>query len=182
MKESWFPNIPGDWSAASAWQALDDLRGQFKRNVDMRMNRGDVRTAILRLLSEAPMHGYQIISEIETRSQGAWKPSPGSVYPTLQLLTDEGLVTVEQSKSARRTYVLTDVGREIAEAEADAPAPWLTGSSRPSGPRAELGISGVKLAKAAADIARLGSNDDIAQATALIDELAKKLAQILAHN
>ena len=85
-------NSAADWSIASALQTLEDLGGQFKRNVDMRMRKGDVRSAVLRLLNESPMHGYQIIHEIESRSGGAWKPSPGSVYPTLQLLVDEGLL------------------------------------------------------------------------------------------
>ncbi|MFY0022555.1 PadR family transcriptional regulator, partial [Acinetobacter baumannii] len=74
------------------------------------MNKGDVRSAVLSLLLEEPMHGYQIIREIEERSGGSWKPSPGSVYPTLQLLTDEGLVRAEES-GGRKTYSLTEEGR-----------------------------------------------------------------------
>ena len=62
-----------------------------------RVSRGDVRIAILRLLAEEPMHGYQIIQEITDRTDGVWQPSPGSIYPTLQQLEDEGLVRAEQS-------------------------------------------------------------------------------------
>src|SRR5699024_5639742 len=72
-----------------------------------RANRGDVRAAVIHLLAEEPMHGYQIIREIEQRSDGAWKPSAGSVYPSLQLLADEGLLTVEED-AGRKTYSLTE--------------------------------------------------------------------------
>ncbi len=75
-----------------------------------RAGRGDVRSAVLALLTEEPMHGYQIIQEIGRRSGGAWKPSPGSVYPTLQQLEDEGLVRADEQEG-RRVYRLTDAGR-----------------------------------------------------------------------
>ncbi len=98
-----------------------------------RMGRGDVRTAVLALLAEKPMHGYQIIREIEERSDGAWKPSPGSVYPTLQLLADEGLISAEES-DGRKTYSLTDEGRGRGDADSEKPAPWETpGSAREHG-------------------------------------------------
>ena len=78
------------------WEAVDGLREAFAPRVSGRMGRGDIRTAILVALTEEPMHGYQIIQSIEKSTRGAWKPSPGSIYPTLQLLADEGLVTSEQ--------------------------------------------------------------------------------------
>ena len=81
----------------------------FEKRVAPRMGRGDVRAAVLALLAEQPMHGYQIIREIEERSGGSWKPSPGSVYPTLQLLADEGLISAEES-NGRKIYSLTDGG------------------------------------------------------------------------
>ena len=81
--------------------------GQFGPH--SRARRGDVRTAVLRLLSEQPMHGYQIIQELSARSGGAWSPSAGSVYPTLQLLADEGLVTAEET--ARQEGLQPDRGR-----------------------------------------------------------------------
>ena len=92
------------------WEAMEQLRGQFEQKVGgTRMGKGDVRSAVLALLAEKPMHGYQIIQEIEERSGGSWKPSPGSVYPTLQLLADEGLIKAEES-NGRKTYSLTDGG------------------------------------------------------------------------
>ncbi|HEY6746087.1 MAG TPA: PadR family transcriptional regulator [Mycobacteriales bacterium] len=75
--------------------------------------RGDVRAAVLALLTERPMHGYEIIQQIEERSGGVWRPSPGSIYPTLQLLADEGLVSGDET-GGRRLFTLTDAGREHA--------------------------------------------------------------------
>jgi DNA-binding PadR family transcriptional regulator len=191
MKESWFNKPASEWlssdTAANVRETLDDLRNQFKRNVDMRMKRGDVRAAVLRLLLESPMHGYQIIHEIETRSGGVWKPSAGSVYPALQLLADEGLVEAKDSKG-RRTYSLTVSGREVAEADAAATAPWETGSERttgfgvPSGPRGSLAMAGIKLARAAAEVARLGTADQITEATKVIDDTTAELLAMLPHN
>ena len=82
-------------------------------------SRGDVRAAILALLREGPCNGYQIMSEIEERSGGAWRPSPGAVYPALQQLADEGLVEAEES-SGRRTFSLTEAGRRHIEENPDA--------------------------------------------------------------
>jgi DNA-binding PadR family transcriptional regulator len=83
-----------------------------------------VRSAVLLLLAERPMHGYEIIQQITERSRGWWKPSPGSVYPTLQLLADEGLVTTEQDNpSGKRLYALTDEGRTAA-GQQDRTPPW----------------------------------------------------------
>ncbi len=80
-----------------------------------RVRRGDVRAAILDMLREEPMNGYQLISQITERSGGAWKPSPGSVYPTIQQLEDEGLVEADDERG-RRTLRLTDEGRAYVEA------------------------------------------------------------------
>lgn len=76
--------------------------------------RGDVRAAILALLAERPMHGYEMIQEIAARSQDLWRPSPGSVYPTLQLLVDEGLIVGSESEGSKRLFELTDAGRAAA--------------------------------------------------------------------
>ena len=87
-----------------------------------RGKRGDVRAAILKLLVERPMHGYEMIQEIADRSQNLWRPSPGSVYPTLQLLVDEGLIVATESEGSKQLFELTDDGRE-ATANAQTP-PW----------------------------------------------------------
>ena len=87
-----------------------------------RGKRGDVRAAILKLLAERPMHGYEMIQEIAERSQNLWRPSPGSVYPTLQLLVDEGLLVGRESEGSKKLFELTDDGR--AAAEKIETAPW----------------------------------------------------------
>ena len=74
-----------------------------------RMRRGDIRTALLTALEDGPAHGYELISRLEEKSDGMWRPSPGSVYPTLQLFEDEGLVRSEQ-RDGKRVYELTDAG------------------------------------------------------------------------
>src|SRR6266545_6020465 len=93
-----------------------------------RARRGDVRTALLSLLADKPMHGYDLIRELEQRSGGAWRPSPGSIYPTLQLLEDEGLVT-SQEQDGKRVYTINDAGRaELEERrERGAGDPWEFG-------------------------------------------------------
>ena len=80
-----------------------------------RGRRGDVRAAILTLLAERPMHGYEMIQEIAERSQDLWRPSPGSVYPTLQLLVDEGLIVGSETEGSKKLFELTDDGRSAAE-------------------------------------------------------------------
>jgi DNA-binding PadR family transcriptional regulator len=169
-----------NWSGTAAWEAMDQLRGQFERKVGARMGRGDVRAAVLALLVERPMHGYQIIQEIEERSDGAWKPSPGSVYPTLQLLADEGLIGVNES-NGRKTYSLTDEGRRVAETAADQPAPWETQSARDGGRAGALPKAGIELAQAAAQVGRSGNPEQVKQAVAVLDEARRKLYAILAQ-
>jgi DNA-binding PadR family transcriptional regulator len=89
-----------------------------------KVKRGDVRAAALSLLAEGPRNGYQIIQEIAERSGGLWKPSPGSVYPALQQLEDEGLIRAEQT-GGRKVYRLTDEGQVYVEEHADElAAPW----------------------------------------------------------
>jgi DNA-binding PadR family transcriptional regulator len=96
------------------------LRGGYRGRG--RGRRGDVRAAILALLAERPMHGYEMIQEISRRSNGLWRPSPGSVYPTLQLLVDEGLIVAAETEGSKRLFELTDDGREAA-AKTQTP-PW----------------------------------------------------------
>jgi len=158
---------------------IDQLRSMFEQRVRPRMARGDVRAAILALLAEKPMHGYQIIGEIEQRSGGAWKPSAGSVYPTLQLLVDEGLISSEAA-DGRKTYSLTEEGRAEADAAAGNPAPWEA-SGDPHGMGA-LPKSGVALAQAAAQLRRTGTPEQVEQGVAVLDEARRKLYSILAQD
>jgi DNA-binding PadR family transcriptional regulator len=168
-----------NWPAA-AWEAMEQLRGQFDRKVGMRMARGDVRAAVLALLAEKSMHGYQIIHEIEERSGGAWKPSPGSVYPTLQLLADEGLINAEES-NGRKTYSLTDAGRSVADAASDQQAPWEASGGRDGARTSALPKAGINLAQATAQVARAGNADQVNKAVEVLDEARRKIYAILAQ-
>jgi DNA-binding PadR family transcriptional regulator len=114
------PGFPGFPAARDMRRGGGRRRGQ---GGGRRSRRGDVRAAILALLTERPMHGYEMIQEITERSGQFWRPSPGSVYPTLQLLADEGLITSTEGSGGKRRYELTDEGREAAQKHATAP-PW----------------------------------------------------------
>ncbi|MCU1446737.1 PadR family transcriptional regulator [Cryobacterium sp.] len=169
----------GGSPADGMWQAMEQLRSRFEKRVGTRMGRGDVRTAVLALLAEQPMHGYQIIHEIEERSGGTWKPSAGSVYPTLQLLADEGLISAEES-NGRKTYSLTDAGRAAA-ADSGSSAPWDPAASED--PKfSALPKAGIELAQAAAQVGRTGTPEQINQAVAAIDEARRRIYSILAQD
>jgi DNA-binding PadR family transcriptional regulator len=173
---------PGNLSMSTLTDAFDQLRTSFEQKTGTRATRGDVRAAVLALLLEQPMHGYQIIAEIEQRSGGSWKPSPGSVYPTLQMLTDEGLLVAEES-GGRKTYTLTDAGRFAAEAETDPdkPAPWA--SSTKEHPRmSALPKAGFELAQAAAQVGRTGTEAQVNEAVAILDDARRKIYGILAQD
>ena len=146
-----------------------------------RARRGDVRTATLLLLTEQPMHGYQIIREITDRSGGAWSPSAGSVYPTLQMLADEGLISAEEA-GGRKTYALTAAGRAEADAAADKPAPWETPGQRDGGRMSALPKAGFELAQAAAQVGRTGSPEQVQQAVEILDEARRRLYALLAQD
>ena len=164
------------------WEAVDGLRDAFAtRTPTPRMGRGDVRTAILVALTEDPMHGYQIIQSIEARTNGAWKPSPGSIYPTLQLLADEGLVTAQES-GERKVYALTEAGREVATDAADGTLPWEARAKLDAERATALPKAGVKLAQAIVQVSHNASAEQSERAIAVIDEARRKLYSILAED
>lgn len=163
------------------WEAVDGLREAFAPRVAGRMGRGDIRTAILVALAEEPMHGYQIIQSIEARTRGTWKPSPGSIYPTLQLLSDEGLVSSEQV-GERKVYSLTDAGRKAAAEFASGPEPWEPRRSWHGDHNVALPKAGAKLAQAVAQVAHGGTPEQTERAVAIIDEARRKLYAILAED
>jgi DNA-binding PadR family transcriptional regulator len=142
--------------------------------------RGDVRTALLRLLSERPMHGYDLMKELEERSGGMWRPSPGSVYPTLQLLEDEGLVKAED-EDGKRVYAITDEGRrELDErTKRSGRAPWE--SDWDDEGLAQLRDAGFKLAAASMQLAKTGSTEQRKQAADILAEARRKLYALLAE-
>ncbi|GAA3406864.1 MULTISPECIES: PadR family transcriptional regulator [Pseudarthrobacter] len=161
------------------WQAVEELRSRFEKRAGTRAGKGEVRSAVLALLAERPMHGYQIIREIEERSGGSWKPSAGSVYPTLQLLADEGTISAEES-NGRKIYSLTEAGREEVAQDHGA-TPWDSPGPHPGG-FGSLPKAGVELAQAAAQVGRTGSPDQVQQAVAVLDDARRRLYAILAQD
>lgn len=159
------------------FDTFENLRTEFERRVVPRMGRGDVKVAVLALLAEEPMHGYQIIHEIEKRTDGAWKPSPGSVYPTLQLLADEGLV-IAQEADGKKTYSLTDHGRE--EVKNSRPAPWETPMAHDSARSTVLPKAAAKLAEAVVQVVRSGNSSQTEEAVTVVNDARRALYAILA--
>lgn len=143
-----------------------------------KVSRGDVRAAILHLLAEEPMHGYQIMSELSARTDGMWQPSPGSIYPTLNQLEDEDLVRAEE-REGKKVYTLTDQGREKVESS-DEKAPWDRFSSPYSSGLMELREAGFQLGAAVMQVARAGSDDQAARAREVLDEARRRIYEILA--
>ena len=126
------------------------------------------------------MHGYDVIRELEARSGGAWSPSPGSVYPTLQMLEDEGLVT-SQEQDGKKVYSLTEDGRKELEARrqrAGGADPWDHGGV-PEG-LVKLRDAGFQLAGAAMQVARAGDQTQVERATEILTDARKKIYEILA--
>ncbi|MDQ6810921.1 MAG: PadR family transcriptional regulator [Actinomycetota bacterium] len=152
--------------------------GPFGRSRKAR--RGDIRTAALLLLAEEPRNGYQIMQEVEERSDGVWRPSPGSVYPALAQLEDEGLIRSQESES-RKLFALTDAGQKVVrERDADAPAPWEQMSSDISDQTIELGKLLREVAAACAQVMRTASEAQRTKAAEVLTTARRELYRILA--
>ncbi|HEY6359430.1 MAG TPA: PadR family transcriptional regulator [Vicinamibacterales bacterium] len=94
------------------WARRHSPFGMFDWGNEHRARRGDVKFIVLGALAEKPMHGYDIIQSLEQRHEGRYRPSPGSIYPTLQMLEDGGFVTSEQI-DGKRVYTITDAGKTM---------------------------------------------------------------------
>ena len=145
-----------------------------------RARRGNVRAAVVAVLAERPMHGYEIIQELEQRSGGFWRPSPGSVYPTLQLLEDQGLVKGEDVEG-KRVFTLTEAGKteaETAQSEAGA-APW-DASQRGDDPRFKLRQAVFQIAGAAKQVGMTGNAEQVEETLRILAEARKSIYKLLA--
>src|SRR4051812_22836890 len=104
------------WGGAWGFEQFGDLWGgrgpRRPRQGGRVFEQGDLKLVILRLLEEKPRHGYEIIKELETRSAGAYSPSPGTVYPTLTMLEDMGFARTVPEESGKKIYEITDEGRK----------------------------------------------------------------------
>jgi DNA-binding PadR family transcriptional regulator len=163
----------GDWGGP---------RGGWGGGRRRRMRRGDVRAAILVLLDEQPQSGYALMEEIERRSEGAWRPSPGSVYPTLKQLEDEELVRPEAGEG-RTPYTLTDAGKAyVEEHRTELGEPWAKLAEGVGEERLELrGLIG-QIGAATFQLATAGDQAQIARAKELLAETRRGLYRILADD
>jgi DNA-binding PadR family transcriptional regulator len=148
-----------------------------------RMRRGDIRNAILLALGDGPANGYEVMGRLEQRSGGLWRPSPGSVYPTLQMLEDEGLVRSSTHESSR-TFELTEQGTAAAAAastEGAGRAPWEQDDGSDSRLRTLRHSIGQTL-MAAKQVAHAGNPEQIDRAIEIVQRARKELYQILAED
>jgi DNA-binding PadR family transcriptional regulator len=162
-----FPGFEDGWSRG---RGRGHVRGHRQR-------RGDVRAAILALLTDRPMHGYEMIQEISERSGGFWRPSPGSVYPTLQLLSDEGLITTPGGAGAKRLFELTEEGR--AEAAKQETPPWEQVTDQVDPQDVELRTAMDQLTSAVVQVAQAATSAQKTRAVETLNETRRAIYAIL---
>ncbi|GAA0923857.1 hypothetical protein GCM10009554_02220 [Kribbella koreensis] len=153
-------------------------RGPGRGSGRGRAPRGDVRTAVLILLGEEPMHGYQLMQAIADRSGGRWTPSPGAIYPTINQLEDEGLVTVT-ADAGRKLVTLTDAGRQYVEERRETSADPFAGFATAE-PANDLRGLLEELHSATRQVARSGSDEQRAAAAKILSEARRSLYLLLA--
>jgi DNA-binding PadR family transcriptional regulator len=145
------------------------------------VKRGDVRAAALSLLAEEPRNGYQIIQAISERSEGVWQPSPGSVYPALQQLEDEGLIRAEEAEGGRRAFRLTDEGQEyVAEHADELRAPWEAVAGSVGDDMIDMRQLFGQVAMAGMQVISVGNREQIDAARRVLTQARRRLYQILA--
>jgi DNA-binding PadR family transcriptional regulator len=139
-----------------------------------------VRSAILALLREGPRNGYQIMSETEERSGGAWRPSPGAVYPALSQLADEGLIAGEES-GGRRTFSLTEAGRQYVEQNPEmARGAWESAAQHDAWQVPGLFAEAARLGAGIMQVTRTGTAEQIQAAERLLRQARRAVYRILA--
>ncbi|OAN36368.1 PadR family transcriptional regulator, partial [Mycolicibacterium iranicum] len=145
-----------------------------------RGRRGDVRAAILKLLTDRPMHGYEMIQEIDERSQQLWKPSPGSVYPTLQLLVDEGLLVSTEAEGSKKLFELTEEGRAAAEKIETAPWDEITSDADPGA----LGLRNAvgQLAGAVIQASHAATEEQQQRIVDIVNNARREIYQVLSED
>jgi DNA-binding PadR family transcriptional regulator len=143
-----------------------------------RGTRLNVRPALLALLLERPMHGYEMIQELDSRTNGIWRPSPGSVYPTLQLLEDEGLIEAT-AEGGRKSYRLTEDGRPEAETAAQNP-PWASIGDDTMSQVQDFRDAAVGIMGALRQVGFSGTPEQRQKALEVLNETKRKLYAVLA--
>lgn len=181
LNEAWFPlwwkaHKMGRHFGRHGWRHGRDWSWQF--GPERRMRRGDMKYRILELLAEKPRHGYDIIRDLEARNEG-YRASPGSIYPTLQMLEDGGFVTSE-TVEGKRVYTITAAGRELLaqrapdfddedDDEADERAPWR-----------DLKRAAIQLGAAVMQIIREHDPEKLARVREILDRARREIYSILA--
>jgi DNA-binding PadR family transcriptional regulator len=127
------------------------------------------------------MHGYQMIQELGERSNGAWTPSPGSIYPALQLLQDEGLVTATEA-DGKRVFTLTDAGRDEAAKRGDGPLPWETAAKDEGDGFQQLRAATLSVGAAVRQIGAAATESQMARAVQVLTTARRELYRILAED
>ena len=155
--------------------SFQDIFNAGRRGAAIR--RGEIRPLILAVLRQKPMHGYEVIQELEAQSGGRWRPSAGSVYPTLQQLADEGLVTSEEV-DGRRTYTLTAAGQKAA-AETGPRSPW-TEAEQDQEP--DIRRLAIQLAGAVMQVQKMGTPQARREATRILTDARKQMYRLLAED
>jgi DNA-binding PadR family transcriptional regulator len=175
------PGFPGGPGFGRGFADFGPWMGGPKPMRGPRVRRGNVRAAAIALLAEDSMNGYQIIQEISERSGGVWRPSPGSIYPALQQMEDEGLIRAETGEGGRRAYVLTDEGRAYAAAhQEELRAPWDVVAGSVGSEAIELRRLFHQVMTAAVQVAQAGSPPQIEQAHRILADTRRRLYGILA--
>lgn len=146
-----------------------------------RARRGAVRAAILVLLGEEPRNGYALMQEIETRSEGTWRPSPGSIYPALAMMEDEGLIRSIGSED-QRAYELTDSGRKALDERGDAGAPWEAAGEGVGDEVLDLAHTMRQVGMAVGQLGEVGTQEQVKQARDILTATRRSLYGILAED
>jgi DNA-binding PadR family transcriptional regulator len=155
--------------------------GRFGGGRGRRSRRGDVRAAVLLLLGEEPRNGYQIIQELADRSGGAWRPSPGSIYPVLSQLEDEGLVEALTVDGARR-FTLTAAGREALEqGRVGFGRPWDAVAAAVGEPRTEVMRAVRQVVAAARQVLEAGSEAQAGRVAEILKDARRRIYSVLAE-
>jgi len=156
--------------------------GRFPFGRGPKARRGDVRAAALLLIAETPRNGYQLMQEIENRTNGLWRPSPGSMYPVLQQLEDEGLVRPE-GPEGRRVYQLTDQGRAYVEEHAEElGSPWAAVCESVDENARDFQHLIVQVVQAGRQVAEMGSVRQVDAAERVLVNARRSLYRILAED
>lgn len=142
----------------------------------MRMRRGDIKYLLLDILKDKPRHGYEIINDLEAR-RGGYRPSPGSVYPTLQMLEEGGYLTSEQIEG-KKVYTITDEGRTLLEERGSAPF-----EANPKMAQAfEMRKTLMKFGSAVMDGVRDGDEETVKRISEIVNQARRDVYSVLAES